>query len=104
MNNFKCKKCGKEFYINKHSVAVKDGNIINKDSYGNEIKCDVDGEPLQTISKFSGEAPMFAKVGSMSPDEKKDVLKKRSSAHFQKEIKEQAHEMDRAMKNQLLGK
>ena len=44
---------------------------------------------------FEGVA--FAKIGSMSPQERKQVLKKRSNEHFKKHIKPRKEYLDRAM-------
>ena len=39
----------------------------------------------------------FAKIGSMTPQERKKVLKKRSNEHFQKHIKPRKEYLDRAI-------
>lgn len=106
-NNFKCSKCGKEYFVIKHSTSIIDGNIVNKGSNGEILICENEDclkNPLSSISKFDGGVPFFGKVASMSKEDKQNLLKKRSKEHFNKEIKEKQHEMHREMKNGLLGK
>ena len=46
----------------------------------------------------SSEGPYYGKFASMSPIEKRQVLKKRSHEHFKKEIKEKKDWMDKNYK------
>lgn len=47
--------------------------------------------------KETGFNVAFAKIGSMTPQERKKVLKKRSNEHFNKHLKERKEYLDRAI-------
>lgn len=100
--NFEC-DCGKQVFIPTHKSVLVGTEFIYKDNYGKELLCEC-GNKLKSLSQFTGELPYFGKVGSMNTEEKRNMLKKRSSDHFNREIKEKKHEMERDMKNNLLGK
>ena len=101
-DNFYCKECGKTKFLSRHKTKVHtDGKLKNVDEYGGLIICEC-GQEMFHIPKDG--VPMFAKVNSMNIEDKRKILKKRSSEHFNKEIKEKQHYMHEDMKNQLLGK
>jgi len=69
------KEAGDPFFV---STLVCDG-------------CFTKGEMQQLISGGHG----FQKVASMTPEQRKEVLKKRAHDHFEKHIKESFHEKNK---------
>jgi hypothetical protein len=85
---YKCKKCGHE---QEEYHSMKDaGDLL----FVSTLICDacfLQGEMQQIISGGHG----FQKVASMTPEQRKEVLKKRSHDHFQKHIVESFHEKNK---------
>lgn len=85
MANFKCKK-GHEFEV-FHFIKVY-GKLKDeiKDKNRNPLKCPECGsEDIEQIySDESKGFPTFAKIGSMSPEDRRKVLMKRSKEHSKK--------------------
>ena len=86
--NFKCPKTGKEFYFQKHSMAIKsDGSRVYKDHYGKELINPDNGEVLIPIEKeFKGYCTAIH--GSKGQQQQKMVnhLKSRSHKDYKKNI------------------
>ena len=75
--------------------------IIEKETKTNdlfELPTDEERCPINdSVLKLMGQnlAGGFAKFASSSPDERREVLKKRSHTHYKKEIQEKVRESDR---------
>lgn len=78
-NNFKCPKCNKEFFIQKHTTVFKNGDLVNiEEKTGKEIICPDCKIKMKYIYE---EGPCTANYGSFSsltPMEKQLALRKRS--------------------------
>ena len=62
-NNYKCNKCNKEYFIPATISKIVDGNIKRYDkSTGKELICEDCGEILESLRKFTGEAPYCVKA------------------------------------------
>jgi len=99
MENFVC-DCGKKVFIHRHSIVVRNGKTFYyTDRHLNtELKCEC-GKPLIFIEKevnWDNGCASFSAIASMTPEQKKKVLLDRSHNHFNKEIKERKHEMEKA--------
>lgn len=67
---------------------------VTSETEPKEIVCPICGN---TKTKILGQVcGCFAKFGSMTPQEKQKVLKKRSTEHFKKEIEPKKQYLDRA--------
>lgn len=106
-NNFKCKNpdCKAEHKIPKFNIVFKSSGNVYKDRQGNEIKCNC-GSKLEEIPANPSTigVPSFGKFASMSTEEKKEALKKRSSEHFNREVREVQDQMHKDTFNNFLGK
>lgn len=102
-NNFIC-DCGEETFIPSYRMIVKVSGNIYKDKSGNELLCKC-GKKLKEkqIDKEFG-VPLFGKFSSMTSEQKREVLKKRSSEHFQKDLSEKREQMHKDTFNPMLGK
>jgi hypothetical protein len=99
-SNFKCLNCDKEYHITNFIISQGNSKISYKTKNHKILTCEC-GEELKSIEKpFSG-IPFFGKVSSMSLQDKQKELKKRSSQHFNKEIKEKQHEMHKETINSM---
>lgn len=91
--NKDCSEFNKEvFYSSTSYRIISSGRCVSKD-----IECPVckiEREELK-IEHPDGFSCNFQKIGSMSPQERKKVLKKRSNEHYQKHIKEKKQYLDR---------
>jgi len=80
-----------------------DGLPIYKDKQNKRIICvKCFSGDIESISKFNG-IPYFAKFSSLSPEGKRDVLRKRAKEHSKAE-KEKRMEIDKMFKQKLKGK
>ena len=72
----------------KHRFVIRK----SEDDTSDEL-CSFCNNPLKRIGqKLSGG---YLKIGSMTPSERKQVLKKRSNEHFEKEIKQKKEYIDK---------
>lgn len=102
-NNFKC-DCGKEFNISDYRILInKDGKSFYDKKSNLKLTCEC-GKLLNELNNKDFGVPMFGRFNSMNSKEKHDLLKKRSSKHFNKELKEKQTEMHKETFNPLLGK
>ena len=100
MENFVCTKCGKKCHVNKYSSVIRENRTLyfTDRNLHTQLKCECN-ELLELIPKevdWDKGAPTFARFSSLTPDQKKKVLLKRSHEHFEREIKEQKHVMEKA--------
>lgn len=97
MSKFNCKKCKTEYEILSYSIILKNEIIKYVDSKTKTVfnckKCKT--ELLKVEEKIEGFCTNFGKFNSSSIEDKKNILKKRSSDHFKKEIKEVKYNMDK---------
>lgn len=106
MSKFICENCKKEKDIPHYIIAIRNGQpvYINK-SNKREICCDECNQKLKpVIEEVDLTGVKFHRFSSMSVQEKQKLLKKRSHAHFEKEIKERKHEMGKETIKKLLNK
>lgn len=82
---YKCTICGEEKEVFHHSSRVTG----NSDDYENEIVCEKCEVPYTMKRKIV--APSFSAISSMTPNERREALKKRSHEHFKKNIEESFH-------------
>lgn len=101
-NNFKC-NCGKEYAISSYRMVMGNSGSQYKNKQGQILKCDGCGKNLIEIQKDFG-VPMIGTFSGMSSEQKKEVLKKRSSIHFNRELKDRQEQMHKDTFNQLIGK
>jgi hypothetical protein len=109
MSKFICVVCNKEHDVKVFSVVIVD----NKKQYRQRgttkpLICDCEGkgllESIDVPIDYSEKHVSIGTFNSMTLEAKQDMLKKRSAAHFQREIKEKKHEMHKATVKQLLNK
>ncbi len=75
-NNFKCTECENEFFISSYTINVKgEYKVKNKLIQCLECKSEVI-EPIECKPDYSSIG--FGKFGSMSDEDKKKVIRKRS--------------------------
>jgi hypothetical protein len=82
-----------EFYISKHRTIHRDGEWINVDNSGEELVNPKSGNKLICIPKDG--VPTI--LQGNRKEQLTKMLKKRSSDHFKKEIKEAKHEMNKKL-------
>jgi len=80
-NNFKCIEwdCGNEFFIAEYTITDK--GYRHKHKPDGMICCPRCGGKIQSIKKKGAYKVNFGKFSSMSMEDKKKVLKKRSKDH-----------------------
>ena len=96
--NEECPKCGVEEYLSTEHFKMKDGHLV-----GEHAACPAcgyervevnpnDNIPLSEKNIYAG------RYSSASAEEKREILKKRSHDHFNKEVKERKdYLMNKAM-------
>lgn len=94
-SNFYDEETGEKFSITNFKLVHRDGQWINVDRLGNQIKNPENGNVLKDIPKEG--IPSFNKSNDKAQLQK--MLKKRSSDHFKKEIEEVKHEKNKQLKN-----
>lgn len=86
--NFECPKCGRKYYFSFYTMTFKNGQAIYLDkSTKKELQCigeDCKKEHLQFIPEEGPINCHFASFSSLSPEEKKNLLRKRSKADAKK--------------------
>lgn len=99
--NFSCSTCKKTFFISSYTMTGS-GTYLHKGSK-EQLRCDCESKTVLSIvdKEWDGGCPTFTKIASMSPQERSEVLKKRSKAHFNKEIRERKHEMNKGFNNDV---
>lgn len=95
MRNFQCTNddCGKQ----KLDKYKWDDDLTPE-------KCECGEDMFEIPRNQTNEATKFLKFSSMSAEDKKKMLTKRSHDHFEREIKERKHEMQRDMLRAMTGK
>ena len=84
-----CKKYNQEEYLTGETFKFKDGKLI-----GSNCCCPKCGKERKEVKDPDADLPLSQKnirinnMGSMSMEQRREVLKKRSHEHFKKEIKE----------------
>ena len=101
MNNFKCPKTNKEFFIPRYITLIGLSGPIYKDKFGKEITNPDNKEILIPIKKdidFS-EINLVIGVGNDKDGRaiRTEMLKKRSKEHFNREIKEDKYEKNKKL-------
>ncbi len=109
MSKFICISCEKIHNIGLFSVAIVNGEKQYRCYRSKEqLICDCDAKGiLKSVDvpiDYGSKSISIGTFNSMSIEQKQDLLKKRSSAHFQREIKESKHEMLKATVKQMTGK
>jgi len=82
------------------STVYRNGGTVYLDRYRNEIVCPSSGRPLVPAPApardwSDGVAPAFGSIASMSPKQRQQAMRQRSSAHFNSHIKEKKEHMQR---------
>jgi DNA-directed RNA polymerase subunit RPC12/RpoP len=103
-NNLKCNDCGEEFFLPSFYITAPMGITTFKDkSSGKKIMCPKCQESnISQIKKEGDYNCHFGKFGSLSSEQKKEVLKKRSSKHTPKAMKEQSRYIANNFEGQTL--
>ena len=86
-NNFKCSCCSETYYISKYIYL--DGSYFEKignSSLRKPLRCSCCQSLLEPIEKKGELGFMLGKFSSLSPQEKKAVLQKRSIEHAKRHI------------------
>lgn len=92
MGNFKCPTCEKEHSHGTYTLRG-DGFFYNK--WKEKLVCDCkEKSPLISTKEWDGGVPAFGKFASASQEDKAKILKKRSTEHFNKEVKERRNELN----------
>jgi hypothetical protein len=95
MDNFRCSKCDKSFFIINYRIFYKHGIRYYKDKDGNALQCPICNNDLEYIEKEGEFNANFASFSSMSDSEKKSMLRKRSRDHFNKHLKGRKEYLDK---------
>jgi len=79
---FKCRSCGKEQTVTQVKFVPSEGKLVPSPP----IMCDLCQEAMEMVpNDFTNEISVSQnRFNSMSKDEQKDVLRKRSRAHYNK--------------------
>lgn len=100
MANFKCKSCKKIHSVSSYRLSIKNDEKVYVDPKTKEaLRCECSKKTILEYveGKFNGFCTTFGKFSSMTPDQKQEVLKKRSKEHFKKEINEQKYEKNKQL-------
>lgn len=85
MNNFQCNKCFHLFEIPSYRITYKNGVKVIKDLKNNLINCpNCSSYDILSLDKEGEFKVNFGRFNSMSNEDKKRVLKKRSQDHYNK--------------------
>lgn len=84
--NFKCNTCGREFFEPMYTIEYRAGGLpIYRNSVKQKIICpECRSEDIESIVK-SGGVPFYGKFSSSSPEDKREMLRKRSEIHSKRE-------------------
>jgi transcription elongation factor Elf1 len=91
---FKCRSCGKEQTVTQVKFVPSEGKLVPS----SPIMCELCQEAMEMVpNDFTTEISVSQnRFNSMSKDEQKDVLKKRSRAHYNKvrkgEVEQKRHD------------
>lgn len=87
-NNPACSACGVEEYLSSETYAFKDGRLVGKNA-----ACPVCGlerqevkDPEANVSPAEKNISLM-KFSMSSPDGRREILKRRSHEHYEKEIR-----------------
>jgi len=88
-----CTNQNKEIYFFRTKIVILNGEKLVQESI-----CPECGQVMKDTTQYpQGDIDIyFGKVASMSPQERKKVLKKRSTDHFNRKIKGRKEYMDRS--------
>lgn len=97
-NNFICDCCGKEFCKNKYSSVLVEGKLVDVDSVTKQpFRCDncEEGVLVGIAEKvdWSKGCANVATVGSMTPQQRSEVLIKRSRKHYKEKVEEEKRDI-----------
>ena len=95
--NFRCPKTGKEFFIAEYKIVFGSTGKQYKTKFGDLIVNPENNEPLEAIERDGEFNVSFGKVSSMTPAERKKVMKKRSADHNASQ-KDRWHSINRGEK------
>lgn len=99
--NFICPSCKKQHSISSYTITGT-GVFLSRGTR-QPLRCDCPKKVvLENIpQKWDGGAPTVGRIANMTPQQRSEVLKKRSKAHFKKEIQERKVEMNRTFNNDI---
>jgi transcription elongation factor Elf1 len=81
-NNIRCKECGHEFFVSKYCIGSK-GLYESRSKV--PLLCPECGGDVELIMAETVSIPNINRFNSMSDQQKKEVLRKRSKAHFDRD-------------------
>ena len=93
--NFRCKKCGEDFFVRKYRHAIIDGelSLVSKHECDHCGSGDVEEIPEPNINwSEGGPLNIHGKFSSASDEKKKQILKARSKTNYHQKGREQKRE------------
>lgn len=102
-NNFKNPTTGEENFIANFQIRHRNGVLIHTDKSGKELT-NKENLPLVFITPPPHDFTGVVTLQSNDPKKRTDMLKKRSSEHFKKEISESKYEMNKKLVNDFKAK
>jgi hypothetical protein len=95
MNNFKCLNCDYIFFVNNYSFSIVSSKTIYKFMTGKQIECPkCKSNEIEYIEKEGDFNVELGKYSMQSIPQRQESLKKRSHAHFKKEIEHKKKTID----------
>lgn len=101
--NFKDPTTGEETFFTNFQVRHRNGVPIHTDKAGKELT-NKEGLPLEYIPPPPHDFTGVITLQSNDPKKRTEMLKKRSSDHFKKEISESKYEMNKKLVNDFKAK
>lgn len=88
-NNFTCTDCQHFFHEGAYSFVIREGAVFYKTKNGMHLKCPVcTSYNVKGVEHTGAYQATFSVFGSLSADEKKQALRKRSHEHSVKHLAE----------------
>lgn len=85
--NLECGDYNKTTTIPEYHVAIRSGVTIFLDNYKKQIICPTCGKPLVRLKEeFGGFCTNVATFNSKSPQEKREILKKRANDAYRRNV------------------
>lgn len=101
-NNFRCKSCGKLFFVSRYKQGFINGVYALIGEYQCYYCLSYDTEKLPDPKRNYNEGiASYAKFASATDEKKKEILTKRANAHYDKKGKEQKREYFKNAMNKM---
>jgi hypothetical protein len=105
--NFKCPETGEEFYFSQYSTVIRSDKNVYLDKWRKVLvnpKNNVELVPIEKVVNWN-EVNIYLGTGTdrSGVAKRQEQLKKRSSQHYQKEVKEQKYEKNKDLIKKYKG-